>query len=228
MEMNPWGCRCWLLCSPRSGSTYLQFLLNQAAGVPLGLSDDRELSRYSFGEHLHEKRSKDFADFLLWNPVVSKVHCHHFGQYLVDKQEILRLYPDIRFVLLERKNLFAQAVSLAYADITGVTQVEDDKELASLVEVEITDEQLLASYQTVKDYFEFWRNWLHDAPYLVVSYEQLRQRPEQIVGMICDYLQTPYKFSDDVPLLKMARPDTGKYVERLTSLRHSRCRSRFY
>lgn len=219
--MNPWGQRCWLLTSPRSGSTWLQYLLNHNAGVPLRIGDDREQARYSFGEHMSEKYCRSLEEFLQWDPVVSKVHCHHFGAYLIDRPLLKSRLPPLRFVLLERRDQFAQAASLAMANRTGITQCQNLKKQnefrASSVKLE--DAELVACLKAVNDYTAFWRNWLHSESHLVVTYESLLEDPASVVGEVLSYLQTPHEsISVDVPLRKLNHPETERNISRSRQL----------
>lgn len=219
--LNPWGRRCWLLTSPRSGSTYLQFLLNHNAGLPLGLPDDKELARLTFGEHMSPKFCSSIEDFLCWDPVVSKVHCHHFGAFLVDRSALKHRIPRTRFVLLERRDAIAQAVSLAMANLSGVTRCESQEAQSRYhrEKIEPTDEELLGCLKAVRDYVQFWRNWLHSEPHLVVTYESLVESPREVIGEILDYLQTSYtELSLDVPLRKIDHPLSKVNMERLLHL----------
>lgn len=216
--MNPWGSRCWLLTSPRSGSTWLQFLLNHNAGMPLTIGEDRQQARFSFGEHMSEKYCRSLEEFMAWDPIVSKVHCHHFGAYLLDRPLVKAQRPGVRYVLLERRDLVAQAVSLAMANRTGVTQCGTHEKRRSFQErsIVVTDNELLACYKAVNDYQDFWRNWLHSEPHLVVSYESLIESPKESVAGIFDYLKTPCRdISLDIPLKKLNHPCTDGFVARL-------------
>ncbi len=221
-SMNPWGCRCWLLTSPRSGSTYLQYLLNHNAGVPLRPdSENRESARFSFGEHMSQVFCTSLEDFLQWDPVVSKVHCHHFGAYLIDRPLLKARMPPVRFVLLERIDRVAQAVSLAMSNRTGVTQCKscEAQDRFHATSVSLTDESLLECYRAVGDYRDFWRNWLHSEPHLTVTYESLIEEPRDTLAKILDYLRTPYRgISLDVPLMKLEHPQTAPHVSRLEQL----------
>lgn len=219
--MNPWGSRCWLLTSPRSGSTYLQYLLNHNAGVSLRLDPDRELARFSFGEHMSQVFCNSLEDFLLWDPFVSKVHCHHFGAHLIDRPLLKARMPPVRYVLLERRDQVAQAVSLATSNQTGVTQCNSNDKLANLHSqaVSLADDAMLACYKAVGDYHDFWRNWLHSEPHLTVTYESLVEDTKDTIAAIFDFLRTPYKrISIDVPLRKLCHPETEGNCQRLKQL----------
>lgn len=218
---NPWGSRCWLLTSPRTGSTWLQFLLNKNAGVPLRITEDLAQSRFSFGEHMSEKYCHSLEDFFAWDPIVSKVHCHHFGAYIVDRPLLKSRMPQVRFVLLERKDRVAQAVSLAMSNCTSVTQCANRETQHAYHQRRITlaDAELLACYRAVGDYRDFWKNWLHSEPHLVVTYEALIEDPTETTAQIFDYLRTPCpKFATDIPLRKLEHPQTTGFVLRLHSL----------
>lgn len=226
--MNPWGSRCWLLTSPRTGSTYLQYLLNHNVGAPLNLSCDRHMARFSFGEHMSERFCKSLDDFFAWDPIVSKVHCHHFGAYLVDRPLLKPNLKDVRFVLLERRDLHAQAVSLAMADRTGVTQCNSAESQAKYHarQLPLDDAKLLSCFKAVSDYKDFWRNWLHSEPHLVVTYESLIEEPRSTVAQILDFLQTSHmQISLDVPLRKLNHPQTDEQIRRLGSLIEKRVSS---
>lgn len=220
-ERNPWGSRCWLLTSPRSGSTYLQYLLNVNAGVPIRPADDRQQARYSFGEHLSEQLCGSWEDLEEWDPIVSKVHCHQYGHYLLSREAVKERFPGIRFVLLERRDSCAQAVSLALANHTGVTQCTSERQLSEFRDLDpvLTDSELLDCHRAVLDYLAFWRNWLHTEQHLTVTYEALVESPREIVAEILDFLKTPYReISAAVPLRKLFHPRSAAFTERLRSL----------
>ncbi len=220
-NIKPWGSRCWLLTSPQTGSTRLQFLLNHNAGVSLRIGEDRERARYSFGEHLSEKFCHSLHEFLQWDPIVSRVHCHHFGAYLIDRPLLKLQMPPVRFVLLERKDRIAQAVSLAVANHTGITQCNTIKTQNAFqaLPINVVDSELLACWKAVGDYVEFWRNWLHSEPHLVVTYESLLEDPRETVAKIFDYLGTPYSdISLSVPLLKLKHSESKNSLNRLREL----------
>lgn len=222
---NPWGCRCWLLTSPRSGSTYLQHLLNCNVVELRSSSDARDRMRHSFEEHLNSRFCTSWDDFLALDPLVTKMHCHHFGAHLLRRREIKGLFPGIRFVLLERKNVWQQAVSLAIANRTGVTHCTSDETHQSFQQmaVEPTDDELLNCLKAVRDYQAFWRNWLHSEPHLVVTYEALIEEPAQTVAGIFDYLCTSCdQLVLGVPVRKLAHPATASLVQRLKTIQSER------
>ena len=222
MSHNPWKTRCWLLASPRSGSTYLQYLLNLNAGVPLQPHpEDRELSRFSFGEHLNRSICQSWEEFVALDPVVSKIHCHQFGHHLLRRKEFREQFPGMRFLLLERRNVFAQAASLALSNCTGIPHCSTDDDLLAFREasVEVDDDQLLRCHHAVLQYQKFWRNWLHSEPRLVVTYESLIENPQETIAIALDFLKVPYtEISLEVPLFKLGHPQTKELVQRLRLL----------
>lgn len=222
MTHNPWTKRCWLLASPRSGSTYLQYLLNLNAGVPLQPHpEDREISRFSFGEHLNQNICGSWEEFVALDPVVSKIHCHQYGHHLIPKQEIKQQFEGIRFVLLERRNACAQAVSLALSNGTKIPHCSFREKLEDFrkTRVEIQDDQLLHQHAAVLRYQSFWRHWLHSEPRLVVTYESLIEHPRETIAMVLDFLQAPYgEIKLSVPLFKLKHPQTTGFVQRLKRL----------
>jgi len=217
---NPWGNRCWLLTSPRSGSTYLQYLLNLNVGVPIDANGDRETARYHFTEHLGELTCS-IEEFFQWDPIVTRVHCHHFGEYNLPRQQIKELYPDVRFVLLERRDAYQQAVSLALSDRTGIQHCESEEQLQTYQQMSVflSDEVLLRYHQAIIDYQAYWRNWLHGEPVLLITYESLLLSPISVVEQILDFLKTPHgEICLNVPLKRLWHPVNEKYVDRLRSL----------
>jgi LPS sulfotransferase NodH len=170
---------------------------------------------------MSEKYCRSLEDFLAWDPIVSKVHCHHFGAYIVDRPLLKSRIPKVRFVLLERKDRVAQSVSLAMSNCTSVTQCSTRENQVTYHQrrVSLNDDDLLGCYRAVGDYQNFWKNWLHSEPHLVVSYEALVENAEETVAQIFDYLRTPCpRFEADVPLRKLEHPQTQNFILRLRLL----------
>lgn len=225
MSHNPWKHRCWLLVSPRSGSTYLQYLLNQNAGVPIQPHPENlSQARYCFGEHLNQNFCASWEQFCELDPIVSRVHCHQFGRDFTPVRDIVEQFEGIRFIVLERRDEFAHAASLALANATGVTQCTT---LAALYDhrqsrVDVTDTELQQCLQAVQHYRSFWRNWLHLESHLVVTYEALAARTIETLKLILDYLEMPSRNIDvHVPLFRLSHPQQPQFALRLRELVHA-------
>lgn len=100
---NPWSAPFWLLCTPRSGSTWVARLLNKAVGMPLDLNVAEETIRpFVVGEQFHFGVPDPF-------PFVAKVHLHQADQcQLWDRLDTL---PEIRLIRLTRRKTAEQAAS---------------------------------------------------------------------------------------------------------------------
>lgn len=147
------------------------FLLSRNAGVPLRISGDLQQSRFRFGEHMSENYYHSLDDFLCWDPYVSTVHCHHLGDFLVDRTAITAKMTDLRFVGLERKGFVAQAIWLAMTNPSGVTQCNSRQSLRTYRGkfANLSDSSLLACFKAVHNCCQFWRNRLHSANHLMVT-----------------------------------------------------------
>jgi len=97
------------------------------------------------------------------------------------------LLPNIKFILLRRRNLFAHAVSLYLARQTKQYHIYDEQTLKAYREnkVQLDKTLLLACWQDANEYYGLWDNFLSQ-PALLVDYEDLADR--KVLVDVADYL----------------------------------------
>lgn len=222
MRRGPWGRKAWICTAPRTGSTWFCYLINAAAGQPMGLPAPDEEARLSAGEHLaHRCRSPD--EFFALDPVVSKVHRHHFGKLFprgTTRSDIEQKTGPLRFVQL-RRDPVAQAVSLAFSDRTKVCNLTSEEQRKEYISepVTLSDEELLRHYDQVVCYDRMWGEWLQDVPVLAIRYAALLHDPERTVRETLAFLETPFLgMPDRVPLYPTTRPESQGCIRRLNHL----------
>lgn len=220
-ELGPWGRRGWIVTAPRSGSTYLCYLLNAAVGERFDMPEDRAQARYTFGEHVALCRGTE--KFLEWDPIVTKMHRHYLRGDLPgwDRAEVERRFPGVRFVWLER-SLVRQAASLYFSDVTKVCQLETPEEQAAYRSrpVAIDDGVLRQKYRQVAAWHRAWEHWLRRGAYLRITYEGLAADPAGTVAAVLDYLaaEQTHDLPAELPLYRTQRPETEEAVRRLTRM----------
>lgn len=199
-RVHAWNRRAWILTAPRTGSTYLCYLLNKAAGLPVDLTNDPQKDRCIFGEHLHPDYPHDFRSM---DPLVSKVHWPHFAASGLERP------AETLFILLKRHDVLLQAVSNYVSEQLMQHHVATTDELRRFQarEVPLDEEKLVQHFRVVLGYDQAWAGY--DG--LTIYYEDLHERPLATVKRIFEYLETPFRPPADLldlPLQKLNRPDT--------------------
>lgn len=184
---------CWILCTPRSGSTYLSGILNQTNLFQPPFSEylgwkkkafihPRDLqSPPTFCKVLHVHLNRIFQSPNL----LEDIPCDHPLQFM-KPQKNYRLFiekqmPNIRFILLTRKDTIAQAVSYcvtaevskvqgkSFFQITSPRQQTEFKETL----VSISDETLFKYYLACRNYDTIWDDFLEDSDFFDLKYEDI-------------------------------------------------------
>ena len=200
--VNRWGSPIWLLATPRSGSTWLSYLLNRAVGLPYNVRGNphTHLNRVIFDEHYHE----DGIPVL--GPIVAKVHIH--------QAELTGIFRDpprgLRLVRLTRLNRAEQIASMICSQKRRLHHAKDDRELESIrsLPVDFTSKDVLSCNQQLIAWNHHMDNYCHRFPTISVCYESLLQDPITEVQRLLDGLGVNVRVDipDDLPLFRLGSP----------------------
>lgn len=105
---------CWILCSPRCGSTYLCDLLNNT-----------NLFKPPFSEYFNLLETPEFNPFC-------KVQPSQWVENKLSVQKIKNFFPNIKFVQIKRKNFVDRAVSYYLADTSAIWSIGENKNAIGL------------------------------------------------------------------------------------------------
>lgn len=187
---------CWILCTPRSGSTYLASILNDTLlfdpifseylgwkkKLILNPNDIKLCPKFCKVLHVHMNRIFYKPDFLQDIPI------NHNLQYLkppkVSVEVIKKYFPNIKFVLLERKDCVAQAISYCvtsevsnYHKQSFFNISEKNKYLKfKNTKINVSDDNLMKYYETCKKYKDIWSDFLLDVPHFKLYYEEITEK----------------------------------------------------
>lgn len=187
----------YFICSTqRSGSSYLCHLLRQAKcfgrpGEIFGKPD--HFRKFSQKHGLDEADvpavvEKLKAEWSTANGVCGfKLHYHQF-EWLLSKDSLARLFPQLRFIFIDRADVLEQAVSLMRARMTGVwsTDHQPDNKHELQFDEKLFFECLNALIDEKVKWSVFFQSCEVDV--LKVKYEVLEEQPVEEVGRISDFL----------------------------------------
>ena len=217
---NPWGCRAWVLTTPRSGSTYLCYLLNRFNHLPLDLDLQPEYNRFIFAEHAHPDVCRSREAFLSLDPVVTKMHLNFLWSF------DLKLPADTRFVLLLRSPA-EQTASLIAGLQTCVTHLATSAELADYQQrdFEFHRAETAELYVMTERCNQELLDRTQGRHVLLVHYEDLLANPVSVVRSVFEFLSTPWEPRGplaaylDLPLQRLDHPRKKAIVEWLQTSR---------
>ena len=147
---NPWPCRAWMLCTPRTGSTFLCSLLNAALGiVPHDTGTIPE--RHVWAEHFTPEHCPHWEDFQRIDPIVSKLHIHWLEERGSEMPTL-----STKILRLSRADRVAQTWSLLGSGHLGTCHVHNPQERADYLGRE---SHVSVSRQEWYDHFHAIERW---------------------------------------------------------------------
>jgi LPS sulfotransferase NodH len=207
---------CWILCDIRTGSTYLSGLLNGTGLFPL-------YEKRAFDEWFARKRNfiPDKETFISKPPLYAKVLIDQFNKLftVADKPLIESKVPNLKYILLRRKDIVAQAVSYYIADMTGY--ILTPKNYSAWNTPVVYDEaEIRKRYKILKDNYEIWMPYLEGSDYLEIDYETLVAEPKKTLIKVLDYLEMNYdeqKLNITVETLPTTKKENAVFIQKFKS-----------
>lgn len=216
MKDNEIKCKTpvWILTNQRSGSTFLAKLLNSTEVFPS-----------NFTEHFHEHqiRSGTYKNSLPQNAKILKTHFKNVHGK-INKRDIKNIYPNIKFILLRRRDLIAHTISQYFHKSLNISFIKKNQprkfKKYEKAEIPFNKEVLLNIY---KETLNFWNNWnyfLKGENYISIVYENFVKDPYVAVKRIFNFLEMdlPSNWQPEDHILKLENPLKDKYKKRLENI----------
>jgi LPS sulfotransferase NodH len=186
---------CWILTHWRSGSYYLASLLNTTDRS----YDEWLTGGYRFNPEPWQRPWPKWQRFgesitkiqmLQTLPPYLKLHPVNYWSLFTkeDKEQIEHWLPDLRYILLRRKDLVATTVSFYIARHVDIWVAYTDEEVEdhAAVEIPIIREELIQDYREAVRWQ--WDDYLQDSPRLEIYYEDIIDNKEE-VQKVFDFLE---------------------------------------
>src|SRR6266498_631926 len=174
----------WILCNPRCGSSYLCELLNNTRKF------EPVKKGRPFGEWL--KYYESMSDIAANPPIFNKCTRHQFVALFgeMPRQQFESLLSGCRYILVHRKDLYAQAVSMYIAKCTDQYHLfsEDARTEYLNQTVDFNEELILKMYKDACAYPAAWSSFLDGADYIQIFYEDLVSDPAEMLSKVCRHL----------------------------------------
>jgi LPS sulfotransferase NodH len=207
---------CWILCTERTGSTYLADLLNST-----GIWGDQSTNDVATGrvDRFTEYYCDRFFDpaHLEVLPRFNKITWWQFTNYFSEDFEVEAHLPDIRFVRLKRDDTkavavsyyiakrFAQWLSEKYGLAEERWNVHQQSVLEEFqkVEIPINRFELKRLYQKAQEDRFLWDGFLRGREFLEFDYQDLLSTPMQVVENVLVYINAEGSPDLDWPKLPL-------------------------
>lgn len=181
---------CWILTSPRSGSTYLCDLLNSTNLFGGKFTKDpprKKVDRWT--EYTSIYYNKLFGVHFLENPpVINKMHYWDRINYWdqinhYNNDEVIR---DIVYVKVSRENLYEVTVSKYISMQTQKWNIRSENELKDFQKLtfEFNEKQIIRLHEETKICHNGWNDFLSNKEHLVLTYENIVNNPQLAVQTI--------------------------------------------
>lgn len=179
----PWPGPCWIVSTPRSGSTWLASLLNLAT---YRQECPRVPMKDLFCEHFHPKYGHTYPHY---EPVVTKAHVN----WLDDPLLIQRMPPlHTKIILLTRDDHVQQVWSMIASSASQIfnTKEEERREAyrQAFSEVRVSSNEITTHLQAIDRWERLGRFLFSHYDSYSLSYEELLSGPETQVTAILDWL----------------------------------------
>lgn len=185
----------FILSEPRVGSN---LLLSYLATIP-GVAVTEEILNPWSAVGIRRKFVTKAAAFrhiarsmsMEGNLAVAKLMLHHLGWHQIYPVEMAARFPGAKYLTLYRRDLLAQFVSFDFLKRTGIHLTRVHRPSEGQVRIDVA--QFEQFCKGVKDKYAEWLSHptIRDNS-LVLNYEELAERPQQIFDeQICPFLRLP-------------------------------------
>ncbi|MHA1948298.1 MAG: Stf0 family sulfotransferase [Candidatus Thorarchaeota archaeon] len=218
------SCNLWILAAPRTGSSYLCEILNCSNKFPNRFKEHFNKKDISIRDRYEMRRDLPHCTKIIWYQFLK---CFR----VCEKCYIENQLPGLKYVVLNRDDVFAQSVSFYIMMKTGIHHLHNDESanLFSDMNLEVDDVELLSSYEIIKDINGLWDEYLNDSCRLSITYEMLLDRPVEVVKQIMNHCDINCSIEDVKHWVKCAngrimptqRPETRMLIKKLKGMVHN-------
>ena len=212
----------FILSSRRCGSNFLLGLMNSVPGISMASEILHPDMDYGLRERFISKRAVLRHISLSVNArqqrvCGAKLHLMQMEKRGVSVQDLLRIFPRARFIVLYRRSLLEQFVSLKLAETTGVWETTRPQNIPTFVRVE-REEFWAFCVKMRGKYANLFRDPRLKKQSLVLDYESLSAAPQEIfdrcifpwLGMPSSPVSSPFRKQN---------PDIGNRIENYAEAR---------
>ena len=204
----------WILAVPRSGSSFLVDFLNRT-----------NLFNPKFREFNLDLEKKEQILFNLPKYIKLQRIFFEFKGFCDydDKNKILKKYPNIKFIITQRKNIYEQTVSTYFAEYSKKWSINNKKELEKYKKLVIpyNEKELIRLFKRNYDHINCWDNFVQNTNYIKVNYEEITNNYYVFFKKICNFIKLKIEINkniDKISLIKLQRKETKEYVEKLKKI----------
>lgn len=204
----------WILAVPRCGSSYLVNFLNK---TNLFYPKFRE---FNLDSDTKEEIMKNIPKFIKFQRIFFDIK--NFNDF-EDKKKILIKYPKIKFIYLQRKDIFEQTISNFFAEQTGVWGINNQKKLQDYNKKKIPflEDEIIRLFKRNLSYLNCWDNFIRETNYIKCYYENFLKDKHLYLKNILKFLNISVdikKTINNCDSIKISRPESKEYCDRLKKI----------
>lgn len=202
----------WILAVPRCGSSFLVDVLNSTDLF------DPKFKEFNLDYDYKEQIVKNPPKFIK----LQRIFYDRKGFKDEEKDFLLKKHPNIRFIVIQRKNIIEQTVSHYFCEKTKIWFLKNKEDYKSYLnkKIEIDNQLLLNLYKINLSYFNCWKNFTKDLNHIEVFYEDLIENKKEFFDKISNFLKIKniFEIAEKSKVIKMKRKETEFYYEHLKKL----------
>lgn len=228
----------WILCSARSGSTYLAKILSELVGEPFPeafsaggkyhTKCDFEIEPCNYAKVLHIQFNRLFHPVEPFDPDPSKQAVRHLIRPTADDRMTVERYVQPSYIKL-RRDPVNQACSYYIASIANDLSdesffyIDNPNKQKRLQNINITkdDDRATRMMTVVQSFNSIWDDYINDSDCLTLVYENLDARHPSTIRELADFTSksvTEVHEAMDVVDMKLykaatSRPDIESYKQ---------------
>jgi len=222
-NINP----CWILTTPRTGSTYLCDLLNSTGLFGCkGTCDPSTNQIDRWTEYYCPHFFKE--NYLLTPPIINKMHYDQYRRYF-GEFDVTKILPNIKYVLLRRKDTYAITVSKYF--VTEGSPFMDGKERWNIhttediqkmqnIRLQFDQRKIMRIHRRTELAYSAWNDFLKDKQFIEFDYEDILATPIKSTNKILNWMGLkgePNTESIAMPI-KLEHPQKNEFAIRLKKL----------
>jgi LPS sulfotransferase NodH len=162
----------------------------------------------------------NYKEWLPCNAKILKTHYKNVSKQI--KKNVIKTYhPNIKFILLRRKDPVAHTISQYFHKGLRISFIKKNQkrkmEKYESATIPFNKQELIDIY---KNTLLFWNNWddfLEGEDYISISYENFTEDPLRTIKRIFSYLdmKLPIEWQPENNILKLENPLKTEYKKRL-------------
>ena len=207
----------WILSHARSGSVFLSYILHQTGLFP---GNYKGIPNGSFFEHFNINRLRELyftpRQYRKWGnsntetrrnlfykniveknklPNITKImrqqYIEHCGFVDKDKEMIESMLPGIKYVFIERKDIYKRVISMYFATVSGKWVLEPEEKNSYLNKtIPFNETEILKIYKSEYSFASSnnWDLFLNECNYIYIDFDDFIKDKQSSIVDILKYL----------------------------------------